>query len=81
VVIADLLDSHREERVMRHRIMEALALLGGALLAASMLLQGPGGLLGDPTSSASVRAGTSDTVTPTLLEVFERTLAGTPSPE
>ena len=45
---------------MRHRIMEALALLGGALLAASLLLQGPGGLRGDPTSSASVRAGTSD---------------------
>ena len=66
---------------MRHTIMEAVALLGGALLAASLLAQSPRGLKVDPSSAASVRAGTSDAVPPTLLEVIERNLAGTPSPE
>jgi hypothetical protein len=66
---------------MRHRIMEALALMGGALLAASMQVQSPGGLKVDPTSAATVRAGTSDAVPPAILEVVARNLAGTLLPE
>jgi caffeoyl-CoA O-methyltransferase len=43
---------------MRHRIMGALALLGGALLAGSLLAQNPGVLKVDPTSADLVRAET-----------------------
>jgi hypothetical protein len=80
VVIADFFVSHKEERVMRHRIMGAFALLGGALLAGALHAQNPGGLKVDPTTVDPVRIGLLAAAPRTLIDALDRDSDGTLSP-
>ena len=71
--------SHGKERVMLHRVMGALALLGGALLAGSLLAQVPAGSRAISTPSTSLHGPAA--APRTLLEALDRNLDGTLSPE